>query len=347
MKGKILLAATLTGVMGAFACYRVLARYITISPAPVNWGICLVFMFVPLVYTLINIRKASTLSLLQTLLVFIVAYDIYSFGCQKIAGLQMVVPLGFLDHPFNKLDGETLTWAYFRRSYPFTVTIGIAQITCALMLLLKRTRLLGLIMLIPILLNIIFIDYFYHLHIWVLLQAALLMTCVIYLLSQYFPQLRTFFFVTAPTLFTLPIGKPVHWVASSIVVVIPLFLLMNYQFPGKHPNMWSKYQVTALRVNGIPQQANSPYDSVLTTIYMDMGDDFVMEFNHYDRRFIGNFQFNPKSHDIKTKWRYPSPLPAPLQGSLIPIESSRNFTFSGTLGVDSIQMLLIYTPEPK
>lgn len=351
-----MLAATLTGFIASLVLYRVMARYASgWVPTPLIWLLSLLMLPASLCYATIcyfrNRKTGNTtgemLSTFNVLIIFLVAFDLYSFGWQKIFHLQMVVPLGMLDLPFNSLDGETLTWAYFRRSYPFTVTIALAQMSGSILMLFKRTRLLGLIMLVPVLLNIILIDTYYHLHVWVLVHAIVLMSGIIYLLYQYKTMLIECFFHISPNILKWNMGKKVQWIACIIVLLLPVTLLLTYRSPDKHPRFTGKYKVGDLYVNNTPQQAGNFRDSVLTTLYMDLQDDMVLEFNHYNNRYIGTYHYDPGTQRISTQWRYPSNFKLRFEGTLLPVEHSHDLRFKGLLGNDSIQMQLTYVPEPR
>jgi hypothetical protein len=41
-----------------------------------------------------------------------VAFDLITFGWQKIYHLQFIVPLGMLDLPFTEIDDVSLMWAF-------------------------------------------------------------------------------------------------------------------------------------------------------------------------------------------------------------------------------------------
>ncbi|MCK7553994.1 hypothetical protein MKQ70_02805 [Chitinophaga sedimenti] len=333
---KKLLVSLLTGLMGAATIHRVLARHAQgLLPAAAIIGIALLFLVGCLVCS-----RRTRLSVFHGLLLYLLAFDFSLFGWQKIFHLQMVVPLGELDRPFNSLDSETLTWAYFRRSYPFTVAIALSQMASAWMLLFVRTRLLGLVIMVPVLLNIMLIDTFYHLHPAVLVHAILLFICVIYLLLQSYDQLVQFFF------------KTVHVVAGQskvamlVVVLLPLLLLASYRFPDRHPQFSGKYRVHDLIINDMPTAARSVKDSVLTTLYMDLQDDLVLVFNHHDSRYIGTYYFDEKTDSLSVKWRYPAGFNAPFAGKFVAGEQPGSYTFSGVLKGDRIAMQLERVPEP-
>lgn len=347
-----MLVCLLAGLVGAAVIRRLLSLHAS------GWmsemmilAISLLFLFGCLEYIFVWQRQEkrgkgnsqARLIFLQGLLLYFLAYDFSAFGWHKIFHLQMAVPLGELDRPFRSLDSETLTWAYFRRSYPFTVAIASTQIISSLMLLFARTRLLGLVIMVPVLINIILIDTFYQLHTGVLVHALILFSGVIYLLLQSYNSLVNFFFKT--THLVIGADKTNPWLRAGLIVV-PLLLLTTYSFPDKHPQLTSKYLVNNLKVNGIPVSAKSAKDSVLTAVYLDWQDDLVLMFNHYNSRYIGTYYFDSNTDSISVKWRYPADFTAPFNGKFIPEGKKGNYHFTGILGKDSIDMQLEKMPEP-
>ena len=62
----------------------------------------------------------------------------------------------------GKLAGLELTWTYFGFSHGMSAIIAFAQIGGSVLLLFRKTALLGVCLLLPVLLNIILIDIFYE-----------------------------------------------------------------------------------------------------------------------------------------------------------------------------------------
>jgi hypothetical protein len=352
---KKLLVCLLAGLLGGAVIRRLLSRFAAAwMPMTVIWAIALLFLFGCVEYAFIWRRRerkgkgnsSVTLSFFHGLMLYLLAYDLSDFGWHKIFHLQMVVPLGILDVPFNSLDSETLTWAYFRRSYPFMVAIALTQISSAWLLLFTRTRLLGLIIMVPVLVNIILIDIFYHLHTGVLLHALILFTCVAYLLLQSYTSLVNYFFKTVHLVALQDTTKAAKQWLRAAVVLIPLILLATYSFPDKHPQFTGKYQVSDLKINGVPVAARSVKDSVLTVVYMDWQDDLALEFNHYNSRYIGTYHFNKDTDSIHVDWRYPRNFKGRFAGKLLPAGKPGAYSFSGMLLGDQVEMKLDKVPEP-
>lgn len=350
---KKFLVCLLAGLLGGSAIRRLLSRYADgWMPMTVIWAIGLLILFGCVEYAFSWRRREKkgrgnsrvTLSFFHGLLLYLLAFDFGSFGWQKIFHLQMAVPLGVLDLPFNSLDSETLTWAYFRRSYPFTIAIALSQISSAWLLLFTRTRLLGLIIMVPLLINIILIDIFYQLHPGVLIHALILFACVVYLLMQSYASLVNYFFKTVH-LVVLPDTTKVtkQWLRAAVVLT-PLILLATYSFPDKHPQFTGKYNVSDLKVNGTPVAPRSVKDSVLTVVYMDWQDDLVLEFNHYKSRYIGTYHFNKDTDSIRVNWRYPRDFNGSFAGKFISAGKPGSYLFSGMLEDDRIEMKLDKVP---
>ncbi len=176
----------------------------------------------------------------QLLIRYAVAFDLSLFGWQKINHLQFITPLGKLDEPFNRFTSEDPVWAFFGHSYPFICLIAICQITGALLLLHHRTRLAGVFVLLPVMLNIFSIDIFYHLAPGVILHAGIMLSGVLYFLFVEYGRLKEFFL--KPVMHSLPLSLP-GYLKTAIrlsVIYIPVLLIAGYDKPDKDPALKGK-----------------------------------------------------------------------------------------------------------
>jgi len=269
-----------------------------------------------------------------------IALDLALFGWQKIAKLQFFIPLGMLDLPFSSFSGEDLTWAFFAHSYPYRVAIGLLQILGAWLLLFGRTRLLSTLVLLSILLNIILLDYFYHLPVGVLVHALLILAGVLYLLLLDYERLVEFF-LRAPG--RLPRaafpGRYLRPLSRLAVMGLPLLLLSVYHFPDTYPQLTGKYAVHDLHLDGQPQAARTCQDSVLTTMYLDIAHDCVFEFNGTTRRLFGTYTYQAAQQRLSVRWRFPTPRPDSLQLTLRP--TSAGLLADGQLGQQRVAFRLV------
>ncbi len=275
---------------------------------------------------------------LEHLTLYALCLDSIMFGVQKIQGLQMIVLLGKLDLPLSSLPGETLMWAFFKYSYPFTVAIALLQILTAVLLLFSRTRLFGLILAIIMLTFIICLDVFYHLPVGVLLHAIISLLGVFYFLSQDWKRVIDFIFQPLQGTKSLNISNLYKNMCRISLFIWPLLFSLIYDFPDKHPELTGKYQVENLKINDVPFKAKSPKDSVLTTVYMDLEDDFVLDFNDYRYRYIGTYFLNEKNDSITVKWRYPSDKLDEFKGRLT--RTNGKLLLNGKMNDEKLEMKL-------
>ena len=287
---------------------------------------------------------AAVLAFWHGLLRYAVAFDLSLIGWQKIFKLQFFVPLGMLDLPFSSFSGEDLTWAYFDHSYPYRCVIGTLQIGGALLLLFQRTRLLGVLTLLPVMVNILLIDYFYQLPVGVFWQAMLHLAGLLYLLGLDYERLVTFFLRTPSHLPRLAIRRPlVRTLFRFSVVYGPLLLLSVHEFPDTYPQLTGKYAVRHVQFSGQSLTARSCQDSVLTTVYLDIAHDCVFEFNDPKRRLYGNYTYEANRRQLRVVWRRPTPRPDTLTATLTSLPAG-NLRATGQLGKQSVCFTLVKAP---
>jgi hypothetical protein len=90
------------------------------------------------------------------------AFMISLYGFAKIFRTQFAPQFSRDDTPVGRLSGFQLTWNYFGHSYTFAVILGLLQIGGAILLLFRRTTLLGAALLLPVLVNIVLINLYYN-----------------------------------------------------------------------------------------------------------------------------------------------------------------------------------------
>jgi hypothetical protein len=151
--GKLAVCLLIIGVTVALVAQRIIYRAIWEFgghriPPPVYAIAGLV-----LVVAGVLIFRRRVMAGWQGILAGWIALDLAMIGWQKLFHLQGQVPLGQLEEPFSSFPGETLTWAFFGRSFPFFCLIGVLQIVGAYLLLFTRTRLFGAIFLLSVILN--------------------------------------------------------------------------------------------------------------------------------------------------------------------------------------------------
>ena len=187
-----------------------------------------------------NTNNPGTLAFWQGLIRYGVAYDLASFGWEKICHLQLVMPLHKMDLPYRSLSESDLFWMFFSHSYVFSCIIAGLQIVGAMLLLFSRTRLAGVFILLPVLGNILLMDIFYNIGISVVIHASIMMSGVLYFLFIEFDRLKQFFFAAKNVLPSLRLSAFAKWMIRLSIIYIPLLLIALHGRPDRHPRLTGK-----------------------------------------------------------------------------------------------------------
>src|SRR5256884_5295403 len=124
---------------------------------------------------------------------FFVASFIILYGFAKLNGSQFTILASELDKPMGQVSGFWLTWYYFGYSSVYGNLIGLAQVAGGVLLMFRKTVLLGSCLLLPIVANIILIDIFYRIAIDALLIALLMEFALIAILMFHKQELLEVF----------------------------------------------------------------------------------------------------------------------------------------------------------
>jgi len=125
-----------------------------------------------------------------------IATNLILFGIKKFFGLQFIVPPEIAALPANKMSGEWLTWFYFGYSAAYSMIIACIQIIGSLLLLYKRTSLVGVFILLSVMVNLTLINIFYKMNAGALLQSVFITIGLIFVLLNHFERLKSIFLLS-------------------------------------------------------------------------------------------------------------------------------------------------------
>jgi hypothetical protein len=340
---KNALACIVGGITSSIVALRIGKRFVSVVPYVLLIALAIIYLIGVIVFIFIWKRKAirsqinseSTFAFWQDITRYFLAMDMIMFALQKIFHLQFAIPMARLDDPFSSLSGEDLIWAFYGKFYAFTLIIASLQITSAVLLLFNRTRLFAIILLLPILLNIFLLDWFYDLGLVVNLYITLLTVAAVYLLLTEYQRLKEFLFIKKSN---LPVFSFQNKLTKNVVrlsaIVIPLILMACYHFPVTNTVLNGKYEVKSSTRNLFPKVDACPGDT-LTKVFFD-GNDIVLDFGTYRNRFIGSYTYNNQSGQVKGVWRYPLTVHDTLIAKISPGEPNNIRVLSGMLGNQKI-----------
>jgi hypothetical protein len=160
-----------------------------------------------------------------------VAFNLARFGWAKAFGLQFNVPETIASQPINQLSGEWLTWFYFGYSPTFGLIVAAIQIGGGLLLLFRRTLLLGSVILFSFMLNLTLINIFYQMNLGGLLQSILLTIGILFLMFLDFNKLVDLFLKAKSTLPTINWSSNL-WknILRLSVVILPLLYTIYLKY---------------------------------------------------------------------------------------------------------------------
>jgi hypothetical protein len=275
----------------------------------------------------------------QDWVAFLTGFCIAIFGWKKIFGMQFRTPLSIADLPMSSQSGEALTWFYFGHSMVFGFIIAFFQITGSLLLCFRRTRLFGIFILLPVMLNIMLINIFYQLNPGALLQSLILTGALIYLISFSCREIIAFLFKAHDN----PSRKKSRGWMFPVSSALLAFLFVRFGsslIPKEYP-VFGEYKVKNIIFNGAPETSGScpANDSVLTRLYFDINNVCVMEYNSPERRIMANYSYHESDKTIQCSFmnnRNPKVFHVTVYN-----QNNKETELKGSLGNDSVQIFLI------
>lgn len=149
-----------------------------------------------------------------------------AYGLGKIVGGQFY-PKGFLppelaSMPISEVGGFDLLWTFMGYSYIYVLFVGISQLVGAWLLLWNRTKLLGVAILLPILMNIIILDalFFEGVALGALGSALVYLSLLLYILYHNRAQVITVLQVMLTPLRKKNVERP-RW--QMVLIALCLF----------------------------------------------------------------------------------------------------------------------------
>ncbi|GEP52173.1 hypothetical protein FNO01nite_28450 [Flavobacterium noncentrifugens] len=338
--------AGLNGLFGIHETFRLLLKAYDSVVSEVSFSVLFAaLIFIPVWQIAEKKGKWNTLKILdfwKASLCYFVAIDLCMFASRKIFHLQFYAPEGLTDKVASSLSGEQLTIVYFSHSYAFGLIIAVMQICGSLLLLFRRTRLLGAFVLFPVVANIILIDIFYDVETGALIQAIVIGLALLYLFFMEWKNIFEFFFSRnrqAKVSGFVRFGLALLRFSTVAIPMVICFIL--YDYPNRHPEISGRYEVSKLNINHREIDLKSCSDSMLTKVYFDDNHDVVFERNSLKRWRVGHFSYNKQNRSMKVIWRYPKGFHDTLWATLSAKDKQRNLTLSGIMGRDTLVAVLV------
>lgn len=265
------------------------------------------------------------------------AFLVSSYGFAKILKTQFQVPEHIKDIPMSAQHPFNLTWYYFGFSREYALILAMVEIGGSLLLLFRKTRLLGAAILFPAMLNIVFINKYYHINQWSLFASIFFTIGTFYLLLIDFDRLKNCFldFGIFPKISTTNIWKAF----LKALVIFASFGLVWIYANDTAPNttflkgVWSVESIKKGSENALnPSQP----DSILTKLYFEYSSpgNSVLEYNNIFIREYVNYKLSEDEDSILFNTH------SGLMGLSINRLDDKTIELTGAHGEDSITLII-------
>jgi hypothetical protein len=120
--------------------------------------------------------------------------QLLKYGAGKILKDQFYLPEpNILYTPLGKISRDLLFWSSMGTSYLYNLITGLVEVLAALLLLFRKTRLLGLLVSIMALIQVVVINFSFDISVKIF--SLFLLFLSLYLLRPYFKRMFQFFFL--------------------------------------------------------------------------------------------------------------------------------------------------------
>ncbi|MBC8161469.1 MAG: hypothetical protein H7Z42_09655 [Roseiflexaceae bacterium] len=176
---------------------------------------------------------ARALDWLRVVLRFTLLLAMISYGSQKVIPAQFADPaLSQLIQPVGEVSPMGLLWMFMGYSASYTVFTGLAELAGGLLLISRRTTLLGALICAGVMSQVLMLNLSYDVP--VKLYSAHLLAMALFLIAPDLPRLRDFFMLNRPVQ-PVPLGPLVapnstlHIVGRvGTVLLVSAYLLVSF-----------------------------------------------------------------------------------------------------------------------
>jgi uncharacterized membrane protein len=129
------------------------------------------------------LTKTDKIEIFENAISWIVVIAMLIYGGGKLIQFDSVVEI---DKTISEMTGMELMWAFYGYSKSFAITLGVFELIGGLLILIKRTRIIGCLFTSTILVNVILQDIYFGVHLGALKAAILyqLLILIILLLNK-------------------------------------------------------------------------------------------------------------------------------------------------------------------
>jgi len=275
---------------------------------------------------------------------YFLACIFFSYGIGKILNLQFTTTVTRLDQTLAEANGFWLTWRFFDYSYSYKLFIGLGQILASTLFLFRRTTTLAAMILLPVISNIVYINFAFSIDVTFFSFCYLIFT--LYLLLCDFDRLYALFIRNAAVpankalqiapynFFRKPYFRILKAVFVFVIIAWPLFDYFKYMRGSNSSRFTGSFNVNSFSLRN---NTNCPDSVRWDKIYVERWNNWGSGKTSDGKRFsFKTIRFNDGNPDLRIDFRdeaHYKPITAVYE-----IEKDSSMTIRGLWGQDSIQL---------
>lgn len=288
-----------------------------------------------------KINSISTLGFFQAVLIYFLAFDFTKWALLKFLHLHMTTSLAWMEMPMSMLSGEQQISHFFGQNYAMVIAFGVFEIGGAILILFRKTRLFGALILFVMAANIALMDFLHGVK-DPFPEAVILLCVIAYIAFQDSDKIVKFFFHPGDNLprFNFKSNLVKNIVRISAILIPLVILIPHYEIQFRS-GVTGKYKIMKMVTNGKSISIDSCDDGKFSYVYFDLGDNLVFISNNFVNRQVGKFTLDEVTRQFKTVWQYPKGLHDTLFGKTTPLDRENKMILYGIMGRDTLSMELL------
>lgn len=250
--GQLFFGVTLLGAEGFYS--DTLLVYVHV------FNLVLIAVIVAAVWTFLSkqsFRETRAYPLLFTLLRYFLAFHLLIYGFSKIYKWQFMLPEpNILYTPVGEMHRDMLYWTSMGTSRAYSVFMGVIEIVPAILLLFRRTTLIGACVALMVLLNIAAVNFSFD--IMVKLHSCILLLMSLVILAPGIKRIAAVLTGKSADAFSYPVfsfAANRKWISVAVKIAVVALLITEANYPyiatgnfnddaAERPPMHGAYLVT-------------------------------------------------------------------------------------------------------
>lgn len=279
-----------------------------------------IFTSLVLLFLKKTLVKSNLIYWFQTIVAYYLSLTLLKYGADKIFKHQFFIPEpNTLFTPLGQLTPDILFWSSMGSSYSYTVFSGIMELIPAVLLLFRKTRLLGALIAAAVLSNVVMINFGFD--ITVKIYSLFLLFCAIVLIVPHASSLYGFFVKSEQkTIYKTTVEWNtrrkllIYTIVKTCVIGLMIFesFAIYFQLNNlnddtfQRPPLHGAYEVISFKENGVEVSPSLENQNRFRRIFFHRRSYFIVQ--TMDDRFMDyNLKIDTTNHALLLEkyWEYP------------------------------------------